>query len=97
MQYKSPWALVTAGVDHLDGETTARFDAQGALSLADNRLFASNTVTDSFAVVDTGGVGDVRVLYENRDDGKTDPAGGCWCRICAPGTSIAWGSTRPTC
>jgi outer membrane usher protein len=75
LQYKSPWALVTAGVDHLDGETTVRLDAQGAFSFADNRLFASNTVTDSFAVVDTGGVGDVRVLYENRDDGKTDSSG----------------------
>jgi outer membrane usher protein len=75
LQYKSPWALVTAGVDHLGGETTFRLDAQGAFSFADNRLFASNTVTDSFAVVDTNGAGDVRVLYENRDDGKTDASG----------------------
>ncbi len=28
---------------------------------------------------------------------RPTPAGGCWCRICAPGTSIAWGSNRPTC
>ena len=75
LQYKSPWALVTAGVDHLGGATTFRLDAQGAFSFADNRLFASNTVTDSFAVVDTNGVGGVQVLYENRPDGKTDAGG----------------------
>ncbi len=75
LQYKSPWALLTAGVDHLGGETTFRLDAQGAFSFADNRLFASNTVTDSFAVVDTGGVGKIHVLYENRPDGVTDASG----------------------
>jgi outer membrane usher protein len=73
--YKSRWGLLSAGVDHLDGATTFRLQAQGALSFADNRLFASNTVTQSFAVVDTGGVGGVHVLYENRPDGVTDAKG----------------------
>jgi outer membrane usher protein len=89
LQYKSPWALVSAGVDHLGGETTFRLDAQGAFSFADDRLFASNTVTDSFAVVDTNGVGDVRVLYENRDDGKTDASG----RLLVPDLR-AWDANR---
>jgi outer membrane usher protein len=75
LQYKSPWGLFTAGVDHLDGETTFRLEAQGALSFADSRLFASNSVYQSFAVVDTGGVGGVRVLYENRPEGVTDASG----------------------
>jgi outer membrane usher protein len=73
--YKSPWALFTAGVDHSDGETTFRLEAQGAVSFADNRLFASNTVNQSFAVVDTDGVAGVHVLYENRPDGVTDASG----------------------
>lgn len=75
LQYKSPWALLTAGVDHLNHETTLRLETQGALSLADARLFASNTVTDSFAVVDTNHVGGVHVFYENRPDGVTDASG----------------------
>ena len=80
VQYKSPWALFSAGVDRLDGETTVRLEAQGAFSFADNRLFASNFIDQSFAVVDTNGVGGVRVLYENRPDGVTDASG----RLLAP-------------
>jgi outer membrane usher protein len=75
LQYKSPWSLFTVGVDHLDRETTLRVEAQGAFTVADDRLFASNTIDQSFAVVDTGGVGGVHVLYENRPDGITDSSG----------------------
>ena len=74
-QYKSPWALLTAGVDRLSGQTTGRADVQGALSFLDGRLFASNLINDSFAVVDTNGVRGVPVLYENRDAGRTDSSG----------------------
>ncbi len=74
-QYKSPWALLTAGVDRLSGQTTGRVDVQGAISFLDGRPFASNLINDSFAVVDTGGVKGVPVLYENRDAGRTDSGG----------------------
>jgi outer membrane usher protein len=79
-QFKSPWGLVTAGVDHLSGNTTPRLDLQGALSFADGRLFATNQIVDSFAVVDTNGVAGVHVLYENREVGRTDSGG----RLLAP-------------
>lgn len=75
LQYKSPWGLFTAGVDHLDGDTTFRAEAQGAVSYIDNRLFPTNTVTNSFAVVNTNGVGDVHVFNENRPAGVTDDRG----------------------
>ena len=74
-QYKSPWALLTAGVDREAGQVTGRADAQGSLSFLDGRLFASNLIDDSFAVVDTNGAKGVRVLYENRDAGRTDSGG----------------------
>ena len=74
-KYKSPWGLLTAGVDHAAGQTTGRVDVQGALSFLDGRLFASNLINDSFAVVDTSGLKDVPVLYENRDAGRTDSGG----------------------
>jgi outer membrane usher protein len=74
-QYKSPWALLTAGLDHTAGLTTGRADVEGAVSFLDGSLFVSNLITDSFAVVDTGGVKDVKVLYENRDAGRTDSHG----------------------
>jgi outer membrane usher protein len=75
VSYKSPWALLTAGLDHFDGDTTVRLESQGALSFADSKLFASNTVNQSFAVIDTNGVGHVHVQYENRPDGVTDSSG----------------------
>ncbi len=74
-QYKSPWALLTAGVDRTAGQVTGRLDVQGALSFLDGGLFASNLINDSFAVVDTSGVKGVPVLYENRDAGRTDSGG----------------------
>jgi len=75
LQYKSPWALVSAGADRMGSQTTLRAEAQGALAAADGGVFASNTINDSFAVVDTSGMKDVRVLNENREVGRTDSAG----------------------
>jgi len=75
VRYKSPWALLTAGVDHSGGETTLHMESQGALSFVDGGLFPSNTVYDSFAIVDTSPMAHVHVLQENRDAGKTDSKG----------------------
>jgi len=74
-QYKSSWGLFSAGVDRLDRQPTLRGEADGALSFTDGALFASNRITDSFAVVDTHGVAGVHVLSENRDMGKTSSDG----------------------
>jgi outer membrane usher protein len=74
-QYKSPWALLTAGVDSNDGQKTLRLEIQGAFSLVDGSLFPSNTIYDSFAIVDTSPMGHVHVLQENRDVGNTDSGG----------------------
>lgn len=75
VQYKSPWALLTAGVDRTGGETTLRLETQGALSLVDRGLFPSNTIYDSFAIVDTNGMPHIHVLQENRDVGRSDSSG----------------------
>jgi outer membrane usher protein len=74
-QYKSHRALLTAGVDVNGGETTLRLESQGALSLVDGGLFPSNTIYDSFAIVDTGPMAHVHVLQENCDVGSTNSAG----------------------
>lgn len=73
--YKAPWALLSAGVDRLGGVTTFRAEAQGALTLADRGLFATNPIPDSFAIVDTAGVSGISVLNENRLVGRTDGGG----------------------
>jgi outer membrane usher protein len=75
VQYESPWALVSVGADRLGQQTSLRTEAQGAVSIADGGVFPSNTINDSFAVVDTNGAKDVHVLYENRDVGETDSDG----------------------
>ncbi len=75
LQYKSPWGLVSGGADRIGSQTAFRAEAQGALAYADGGVFASNTINDAFAVVDTGGTKGIRVLSENREAGRTDSAG----------------------
>jgi outer membrane usher protein len=75
VQYKSPVGLLTAGVDRSAGQTTLRMESQGALSLVDRGLFPSNAINDSFAIVDTGSMPNVRVFQENRDVGRTGTSG----------------------
>jgi len=74
-QYKSPVGLFTAGVDSDSGVTTVRLETQGAFSFVDGELFPSNSIYDSFAVVDTGPMAHVHVLQENRDVGSTNSSG----------------------
>jgi outer membrane usher protein len=104
-QYKSPWALVSAGADRIDHQTSFRAEAQGALSFLDGGLFASNVINDSFAVVDTNGMPGIRVYDENRVVGRTDSAGQLLLpdlrsydlnRISIEPTDIAADATLPT-
>lgn len=75
LQYKSPWGLVTGGAERVGNQTAGHAEAQGAVSFADGGLFASNTINDAFAVVDTSGVEGIRVSSENRLVERTDSAG----------------------
>ena len=75
VQYKSPVGLFTAGVDSSAGQATLRLESQGAFSFVDRGLFPSNTIYDSFAIVDTSPMSNVHVLQENRDVGNTNSSG----------------------
>jgi len=74
-QWKSPAGLLSAGVDHATDLTTLRLEAQGSLSMIDHGVFPSNTIYDSFAVIDTDPLPHVRIYQENRDVGRTDRKG----------------------
>ena len=74
-QYKSPVGLFTAGVDSSSGQTTLRMESQGAVSYVDGAVFQSNTIYDSFAIVDTSPMSHVHVLQENRNVGTTSSSG----------------------
>ncbi|WP_140850043.1 fimbria/pilus outer membrane usher protein [Sphingomonas glacialis] len=75
LQYKAPWALLTAGADHIAGQTSLRGALRGSLSLVDGGVFAANAIDDSFAVVDTDGLPNIRVFHENRAVGRTNAHG----------------------
>ena len=74
-QYKSRVGLLSAGADNSSGQSTLRVESQGALSLVDRSVFPSNTIYDSFAIVDTAPLVHVHVYQENRDVGTTDRYG----------------------
>ena len=73
--YKSSVGLLSAGVDNSAGQTTLRLETQGALSFVDRGLFPSNTIYDSFAIVDTAPMPRIHVLQENRAVGSTNHRG----------------------
>ena len=75
VQYKSPIGLFSAGVNDSLGQNTVRLETQGALSLVDRAVFPSNTIYDSFAIVDTAPLGKIHVYQENRDVGTTSKSG----------------------
>jgi len=74
-EYLSPWGRVTAGVSEMATEHAVQAGASGSLVLADGHPFAGDQVNDSFAIVSTGGIPGVPVLYENRPVGVTDSSG----------------------
>jgi len=73
--FEIPQLPVVTGAGSIAIQTALHAEGQGAVSFADGGLFASNTINDSFAVVDTGGVEGIRVSNENREVGRTDSAG----------------------
>jgi outer membrane usher protein len=74
-EYRMPWAHATAGVDSLNGRTSARAGLRGAIATVDGAYTLSGPIQDSFAIVDTDGRAGVPVLYENRPAGVTDSRG----------------------
>lgn len=74
-EYYAPWGRLSGGIAQSSGSFSGRIGLRGSLALMDGALFASDHINDSFAVVHTGNVGGVPVLYENRPIGVTDSRG----------------------
>jgi outer membrane usher protein len=74
-EFLTQWGRLTAGVEQSPGQHAVQGGARGAVGWMGGHLFASDEINDSFAVVSTGGVADVPVLYENRLVGTTDSSG----------------------
>lgn len=75
LSYKSPYGFVSAEAEQSAGTMAWRVGASGAISTLDGHVFVSNSIDDSFAVVDTAGIAGVEVLQENRPVGRTNNQG----------------------
>ncbi|MCL2892032.1 fimbria/pilus outer membrane usher protein [Brenneria tiliae] len=75
LDYKSPWGLIGTEIERSKEGNALRASAQGAISTLGGHFFASNTIYDSFGVVETDGLPGITVLQENRPLGKTDRNG----------------------
>ena len=73
--YISQHATSALAVEQYGRQRNRRGELHGALVLAGGRLFATNRIQDSYAVVDTDGQPGVPVLLENRLVGETDASG----------------------
>jgi outer membrane usher protein len=73
--YVSNWGRITGGVDQTPNGAAGRAGLRGALVAGGGGVFVANNINDSFAVVRSGDVPNVRVLYENRPVGRTDSGG----------------------
>ncbi|MDQ3289477.1 MAG: fimbria/pilus outer membrane usher protein [Pseudomonadota bacterium] len=63
------------GLDRIGGTGGAFAQGSGSVVMMDGQAFASRRISDSFALVSTGDVGSVPILYENRLAGTTDADG----------------------
>ncbi|MEQ9888210.1 fimbria/pilus outer membrane usher protein [Pectobacterium zantedeschiae] len=75
LNWRSPYAMLTAGTYGNEGNTTQWGEMSGSLIYMNGGLFPSNRINDAFIVVDTEGYPDVPVKYENQLVGKTNKRG----------------------
>jgi outer membrane usher protein len=66
---------VDAAAARFADESAQRLTVNGGLILMDGEVRAMRTVTDSFAMVDVGGIPNVTVYYDNQPVGRTDGSG----------------------
>ncbi len=74
-EYLGRWGKASIGLEDSPNGVVGRAGLRGALAFIGGGVFGSDTINDSFAVVSTGGLGGVPVLYENRPFGTTDSGG----------------------
>jgi outer membrane usher protein len=73
--YLSRYGQVSALVQNNGGTSSATVEASGSLVTMGGAVAAARNVGGGFALVSTGGVGDVPVVHENRPIGSTNAAG----------------------
>ena len=75
LSYASQYGLLSSDVSKSGDQTALRLGISGGLLAADGRLFASERLNESFAVVEVPGYPGLNVLLGNRVLAKTDAKG----------------------
>lgn len=75
LEYESHFGLMGAQFEQGASGQSLRTTLRGAITEIDGHVFATNTIQDSFALVDTNGLSGIEVFQENRSVGKTDKEG----------------------
>ncbi|MFZ6658282.1 fimbria/pilus outer membrane usher protein [Undibacterium sp. TJN19] len=75
INYKGNAARASFAVSQSGNVSSERVSLRGAITWADNSVFLSNWIDDSFAIVNTNGIKDVGIYAENRMVGRTDNNG----------------------
>jgi outer membrane usher protein len=71
VSYAGPYGQYTLEASDADGATALRASATGAVAWVGRHFIASQSIEQGFAVVRVGDLGDVRVLQENQEVGRT--------------------------
>lgn len=74
IEYRLPQALLTGAIDQAKGDARAQFGLEGAVLLADNRLFPANRIGESFALIKNAGPG-ADILQNGRRIARSDSRG----------------------
>jgi len=74
IEYRLPQALLTGAIDQTKGNARAQFGLEGAVLLADNRLFPANRIGESFALIKNAGPG-ADILQNGRRIARSDGRG----------------------
>ncbi len=75
LTYVSRYALLNGDASSSGGQTAIRLGASGGLLAADGRLFASQKLSDSFALVDVPGYPDLNISLGGRKLARTNANG----------------------
>ena len=75
LQYNARYGTFTGRYRTADDNQTYQLTAAGGISFLGGTVSAGRPVTDSFALVEVGGLEDVRVYLNNNEIGRTDSSG----------------------
>jgi len=75
LEWQTDYGTYRAGASHMEQGDSYRASANGGMALMNGEGFLSRRIDQSFAVVDTGELSDIRVFKDNQPVGRTGGSG----------------------